>query len=177
MPNSLSLRVKDVQGDFLATEASETVAETPVTVTMILTDETNGTMWTFSEAASDNGIAGDLDGQDGIIYNGPSGAYARVHVTDLDILEGTIAPADTDEVLCAVYINSLLHDTMETEDSRVLAGSGFVSEIDTGIAVEFNYDAMVGPLSESDVIRIALLSGGEGTVDWEVVAGGNITLT
>ncbi len=177
MSNALKLSVAQIQGDFLATEASETVDETPVTITLILTDETNGTEWTFSEAAEDNGTAGDLDGQDGIIYNGPSGNYARLHVTDLDIDEGTISPEAADSVVAAVYINSLLHDVMETEDSRVLTGTGFVAEFDVTGPVEFNYDGMVGPLNEGDVVRFALLSGTEETTDWEVVAGGNFTLT
>lgn len=172
-----SLKVSPVQGDFLESAALETAAEVAVAVTMILTDELNGTEWTFSEAAEDNGTAGALDGQDGIIYNGPSGASARLHITDLDISEGTIAPEATDEVAVAVYVNSTLYDICETEDARVLAGTGFVSEIDTGIAVEFNYDATIQNLQEGDVVRVALLSGNEETTDWDVAAGGNLTLS
>lgn len=163
-----SFRIQPQQGEFVEFAAIETVAETPVDLDLEPSDNTNTTSFTFSETASDNGTAGDLDGTDGMIYNGPSGNYVQVTVANLDIAEGTIAPAAGSSVAAAVYINSTLYDIMNTEDSRVLTGTGFVAEIDTGIAVEFNYDAMVGPLAESDVIRFALLGGGEGTIDWDV---------
>ncbi len=188
---AISYKIQAVQGEFVEFAAIETVAETPVDLDLEPSDNTDVTNFLFSETAEDNGIAGDLDGTDGLIYDGPDGTYVQVTVAELEISEGTIAPGATDEVVAAIYINSTHFDNMNTEDARRLGiknakvvsteetlGSGFVSEIDTAVAVEFNYNGMVGPLLNTDVIRFALLGGGEGTIDWDVdVAEGEWSIT
>ncbi len=178
---SISYKIQAVQGEFAEAAAAETVAEAPLALDLEPTDNTDVTNFLFSENAEDNGIAGTLDLADGLIYDGPPDNYVQVSVQELDISEGTIAPGATDEVVGAIYINSTHFDNMNTEDARRLGakvakvasteetlGSGFVSEIDTGIVVEFHYEGMVGPLLEGDVIRFCLLGGGEGTIDWDV---------
>ena len=190
MANSKSYKVHQFQGDFIEFTALETVAEALVDIDLEPTSDTNLTDFTFSETAEDNGIAGTLDGTDGIIYNGPSGNYVHIMVSDLDILEGTIAPEAGDAVVACVVINSTLHRTFNTEDARRLGvanaavvdneealGSGFVAEIDTATLVEFNFEGEVGPLAESDVIRFCLQAANEETTDWDVAAGGTFSIT
>ena len=177
-----SFKIQGVQGSLIDATALETVAEALVTFDLNPNDDTDVTNFLFSENAEDNGIAGTLDLNDGLIYDGPPGNYVQVTVIECDIIEGTIAPSNVDEVVPVVIINSVLYDTFNTEDARRLTGglgtekvesneetkgSGFVAEIDTGILVEFNYDGMVGPLSSGDVIRFGLLSGNEETSDWD----------
>ena len=177
-----SFKIQGVQGTLGDATALETVAEALVAFDLTPSDNTDVTNFLFSENAEDNGIAGTLDLDDGLIYDGPPGNYVQVRVVECDIIEGTIAPSNVDEVAPVVIINSTLFAVMNTEDARRLTGglgtekveaneetkgSGFVAEIDTGILVEFNYDGMVGPLSSGDVIRFGLLSGNEETPDWD----------
>ena len=177
-----SFKIQGVQGEFIDFTDLETVAELIVTMTLEPSDNTDVTNFLFSEAAEDNGIAGVLDGNDGLIYDGPPGNYVHVQCAEVEIAEGTIAPANTDLVVPVVVINSVMFDTFNTEDARRVTdgggaikvvdneetkGSGFVAEIDTAIVVEFHYEGIVGPLNSGDVIRFGLLSGNEGTVDWD----------
>lgn len=106
-------------------------------------------------------VAGiDLDEEPGLVYGGPSGVFnhLQVRVTNLDVLEGTIAPEATDSVTAAVLVNNTVVG---------FADEGYVSEIDTGILTEFNIDC-IATVTEGDVIRIALLGGGEEVSDWDV---------
>lgn len=102
----------------------------------------------------------DLDEEPGLVWGGPAGVFAhlQVRVTNLDILEGTIAPEDTDTVTAAVFVNN---------DIVAFADEGYVGEIDVATAVEFNIDTIVS-VTEGDVIRIALVGGGEEAADWDV---------
>lgn len=122
--------------------------------------------WVYSATAEGRtgevAVAGiDLDGEPGLIYNGPAGAHVRVAFKNLDISEGTIAPEAGDSVTAAVMLNNTV---------VAYADEGFVAEIDTEAAVEFNCDTIVGPLQPLDVIRLALVGGGEETADWDVDA-------
>lgn len=177
-----SFKIQGVQGEFIDNAALETVAEAPVAYDLEPADNTNVTNFLFSENAEDNGTAGDLDLQDGLIYDGPPGNYVQVRVADLNVTEGTIIASAVDEVAAAVYINSTLFAIMDTEDARRLTGglgtekvedvnetkgSGFVSEFDTEANAAFHFDGRVGPLSTGDVIRFGLLSGNEETSDWD----------
>lgn len=177
-----SFKIQGVQGEFTDNAALETVAEAPVAYDLEPADNTNVTNFLFSENAEDNGTAGDLDLQDGLIYDGPPGNYVQVRVADLNVTEGTIIASAVDEVAAAVYINSTLFAIMDTEDARRLTGglgtekvedvnetkgSGFVSEFDTEANCAFHFDGRVGPLSTGDVIRFGLLSGNEETSDWD----------
>ncbi len=177
-----SFKIQSVQGTLGDATALETVAEALVAFDLTPSDATDVTNFLFSENAEDNGTAGTLDLDDGLIYDGPPGNYVQVDVIECDIIEGSSAPSDVDEVAPVVIINSTLFAVMNTADSRRLTGglgtekveaneetkgSGFVAEIDTGILVEFNYSGMVGPLSSGDVIRFGLLSGNEETSDWD----------
>lgn len=125
-------------------------------------DETGD--WLYSATAEGrtgetavNGL--DVDGEPGLIYSGPVGNVVRVTLQDLDISEGSIAPEAGDSVVAAIMLNNTV---------VAFADEGFTNEIDTGIAVEFNIDTLVGPLSESDVLRVALIGGGEEVADWDV---------
>lgn len=107
-------------------------------------------------------VAGvDLDGEPGLIYSGPSGVAYRVSIAGLDVSEGSIAPEATDSVTAALYQNNTV---------VAFADEGFVSEIDTGTAVAFNFDTYVS-LTEGDVLRLGLLGGGEEVADWDVAVG------
>lgn len=119
--------------------------------------------FTYSATAEDNGTAGALDAQPGVIYNGPNGNYVRVKIANHDVVEHAIitVPEATDTVTLAVYKNSEL---------AALSDEGYTAQNE--IAIEFNLDAIVGPLNTNDVIRVALLAGGKGeSVAWDVAAG------
>ncbi len=101
----------------------------------------------------------DVDGEPGLIYSGPSGVHVRVAFDNLDVSEGTIAPEATDSVVAAILQNNTI---------VAYADEGYTSELDTETAVEFNCDTIVGPLTEGDVVRVALIGGGEEVSDWDV---------
>lgn len=133
-----------------------------------LTIPTEQTEFVYSAIAEDNGTAGILDGQPGLIYKGPNGGYARVKVQNHDVLEHAIIaiPETTDTVALAIYKNSEVAD---------YGDEGFVTQNE--IAIEMNVDTVVGPLQTNDVIRVALVGGGKlETASWDVTAG-TITLT
>jgi len=175
MSNStLKVALQQTQGDFEVATALETVGETPVACALTITDSTNPIDWIYSATAEDNlhqrseadavGAAYSLDGQPGLIYNGPAGITQSVmiEVTNLDVSEGTIAPEATDDVVAAVYVNS---------EPVLFAPEGYTAEIDTETAVEFNLEGIVRVRS-GDVVRVGLQSRSEGTVDWNVAEGG-----
>ncbi len=133
-----------------------------------LTIPTEQTDMAYSATAEDNGIAGILDGQPGLVYAGPNGGYARIKIRNHDVVEHAIisVPEATDTVAMAVYKNSDVFD---------FADEGFVTQNE--IAIEMNIDVVVGPLQTNDVVRVALVGGGKNEIaSWDVAAG-TITLT
>lgn len=123
--------------------------------------------WTYSATAEDNGTAGDLDGEPGVIYRGEGTQAVRVSIRDLDLAEGTSPPEATDEVTIGVYKNSTL---------VAYADEGFVSELDTETAAEMNVDTVVDAVGENDVIRVGLIGDNGETIDIDVAAGGVVTI-
>jgi hypothetical protein len=107
-----------------------------------------------------NGL--DFDGEPGLIYSGPPGGAVGITVEEVDIAEGTIAPEATDSVTLAVMLNNTV---------VAFADEGFVSELDTETAAEMNCSTYVGGLQTGDVIRIALIGGGQETMDVDVTPG------
>lgn len=166
------LRTAEFQADFSEAAAAETAAELAEALALEgATPAVNGD-WTYSATAEGrtgetavNSI--DLDGEPGVIYSGPTGGAVRVHVNGLDVSEGTIAPEATDSVAAALFVNNTIVDFFD---------EGFVSEVDTETAVEFNIDTYVGGLIEGDVIRVGLVGGGEETADWDVALGGELNI-
>lgn len=108
----------------------------------------------------------DLDGEPGLIYSGPSGAAFNIGFNNVDVLEGTIAGEATDSVVVALMVNN---------EIVAFADEGYTAEIDTGTAVEFNLEnGTYVVLQESDVVRLALIGGGEEVTDWDIDTVGNL---
>ncbi len=128
--------------------------------------------WTYSETAEDNGTAGILDLQPGLVYEGPQGMYVQVSIRALDVSAallgfGVGAPAATDTSELAIYVNSVLKHSSDEGPS---------TEIDDS-TIEFNLDGHVGPLNESDVIRVVLAATGEeADADLRMVSPAVITI-
>ena len=108
----------------------------------------------------------DLDGEPGIIYSGPSGVAFTVGFTLLNVMEGTIAGEATDSVTAAVMVNN---------EIVAFCDEGYVNELDTEVAVEFNLEnGTYVVLQEGDVVRLALIGGGEEVTDWDVDTAGSL---
>ncbi len=127
---------------------------------------TNGTEFLYSATATDNGIAGILSGEPGLIFQGPAGLYtiAKVAVTDVNVQEGSIAvPDDEDTCTLALFVNSALW---------AIADEGFAPDesFDTGTAFPFNISSTDLALTELDVVRVAVLGveANEETLDWDI---------
>lgn len=168
LTDNVKLRAVSINGDFEAVADVDLVAETPEAVPLtpsvgIAANESGD--WAYSATAEDNGTAGTLDGQPGIIYTGPAGNAVRVKVTGLDVDEESIIADPADSATAAVYVNSSL---------VAYADEGFVSELD--ITAEFNLDTYVGGLQSGDVIRVAVVGGGEETFEAGVAEGGTIDI-
>lgn len=158
------LKIANMTGDLPAAAAAEVGgAETAEALALTVDSGSNPDM-TYSATAEDNGTAGALDGEPGVIYSGPAGATNALRVTakNVDVTEGTIAPEATDLVSVGVAVNS---------DIVAIADEGFVAQ--TGSALEFNVDTIVA-VNTSDVVRLVLLaqSSGENAQDWDVAEGG-----
>jgi hypothetical protein len=118
--------------------------------------------WTYSATAEDNGTAGNLDGQPGVVYNGPNGGYAQVRVTNYDTLEHAItAPEATDTAALALFKNSEVVD---------YGDEGFNAHA-SEIAVENNVNTYVGPLNTGDVVRVGVVFTGEVDADLDLAPG------
>ena len=145
-------------------EAGAILAESvPVT----LTDIANSIDFTYSATAEDNGVAGDLDGQPGCIYAGPSGMAVRVAVANVDAIEhGITLPEATDTAALTVWKNS---------DAVGYGDEGFSTHA-AEIAVEHNTDILVADLNEGDVIRVGFTFTGEVDGDLDLAAG-QMTIT
>lgn len=136
-------------------------------IEVTITDDGEVQDWTYSATAEDNGTAGNLDGQEGVIYSGPDGNYFRVKATNVDFLEHGITPPEAADTACmALFKNS---------EVVALADEGY-NEHDAEIAVEYNVDAVVGPFNEGDVLRIGAVFTGEADGDLDV-APGELTIT
>ena len=166
--SSTKLRSVSVNGDFEAVADVDLVAETPEAQPLTISAGVAGSEsgdWAYSATAEDNGTAGALDGQPGIIYTGQSGNAVRVKVTNFDVDEESIIADATDSATMGVYVNSSL---------VAYADEGFVAELD--ITAEFNVDTYVGGLQTNDVIRVAVVGGTESTFEAGVAEGGTIDI-
>ncbi|MCP4899903.1 MAG: hypothetical protein GY906_23290 [bacterium] len=115
---------------------------TPVAIA-ITYDASINTDWTYSATAADNpdAGAGDLDGQPGLIFNGPDGGVAAVvSFTDLTIDPGTAAPDAADRYTLSVYKNSEL---VAQADEGFLAVAGPVTFSLVGTYVQVQKDDAV----------------------------------
>ena len=166
MANALG-RVQPIQGDFPVDADVPLLAEENEALALTTTDTTNPTDWTYSANAEDNGIAGELDLEPGLTYNGPSGMLVRVVVNNLDMNLGIIAPEDTDGFYAALFINSVLSAEF---DERV------VIEQDAEEVEEMNLDTSL-LLNEGDVVHICFGSANEETGGLDVVEGGEWSIT
>jgi len=147
----------------LAEPGANLVEAIPVT----MTNNADNIDLVYNGTAEDNGIAGNLDGQPGLVYNGPQGNYFRVAITNVDTIEHAItAPEAADTAALAVFINSEVVDF----------GDEGYNEHDAEIAVENNLDTLVGPFNEGDVLRVGFSFTGEANADLDV-APGEITIT
>lgn len=168
LTNNTKLRSVDLNGDFEAVADVDLVAETPeaqpITLSSGIAANESGD-WAYSATAEDNGTAGTLDGQPGIIYTGPDGNAVRVKVTGFDVDEESIIADAADSATMGIYVNSSL---------VAYADEGFVAELD--ITAEFNVDTYVGGLLSGDVIRVAVVGGTEETWEAGVAEGGTIDI-
>jgi hypothetical protein len=128
-------------------------------VPVTLTSVADSIDWTYSATAEDNGTAGILDGQPGVIYNGPSGNHVRVAMHAITL------PEATDTAALAVFVNSEVRD---------YGDEGFNTHA-AEIAVENNIDTVV-VLNEGDVLRVGMSFNGEADADLDL-APGEITIT
>ncbi len=177
---STSLSIKQLAGEVDEDEEMSLVAETPQAIVMALTDQEHNSHFTYSATSEDNlhqtleaNYTGVLDGAPGITYNGPAGManHLRFACDELDIIEGIIISGNDDSFVASLFVNSDLVAYFDTEDARASNG-GFVTEVDTGIAVEYHIDTII-TVVEGDVIRVALQHGEEGTFDLDVNAAAN----
>ena len=114
----------------------------------------------------DESSAIDLDGEPGLIYTGPSGVAFNIGFGLLNVAEGTIAPEATDSVTAALMVNN---------EIVAFSDEGYVNEIDTEVAAEFNLEnGTYVVLMESDVVRLALIGGGQEVTDWDVDTAGSL---
>jgi hypothetical protein len=123
--------------------------------------------WIYSATAESLGgevavLGLDVDDEPGLIYSGPVGGAISVVVDGVAVLEGTIAPEATDSVVLAIMLNNTVVG---------YADEGYTSELDTETAVTFNAATYIGNLQEGDVVRVALIGGGEEASDWDVTPG------
>lgn len=167
LTNNVKFNVQPVFGETDEVALVEPGANEAEATALTLTADAEAQDYTYSATAEDNGTAGILDGQPGIIYNGPSGNYVRVAVSNYDTLEHAItAPEATDTAALAVFQNSTV---------VAFGDEGFNAHA-SEIAVENNVDCVVGPLNEGDVIRVGMSFNGEADADLDLAAG-EITLT
>jgi hypothetical protein len=170
LTNNQRLRSVSINGDFEAVVDVDLATTVPEAIPMTLSIDTatfETSDWTLSEAAEDRGVAGALDGQDGIIYSGPAGGAVRVKVTNLDVDEESIIANAADACTAAIYLNS---------EVVAYADEGFVAELD--ITAEFNMDTYIGGLQTGDVIRVGIVAASGSEAAWEagVAEGGTIDI-
>lgn len=164
-------RALGVSADFSEAAAAETVAEGAEALAM--EGASISPHWEYSATAEDNGTAGALDGQPGLVFKGEVQAAARVNVRALTLAAGTIAPEATDKVAAGIYKNSELVSTLDNES---VAGEYVFDEMDAETIVA-ECDTIVDAVAPGDVIRVALIGLGEETVDIDVALGGAISVS
>jgi hypothetical protein len=155
---------------FTTTEAAaaEVQSGTEATEALALTIAAEDANWEYSATAEDNGTAGALDTEPGVVYKGDATQPVLVRIEGLDISAGTIAPEATDEATIAVYKNSEL---------VAYADEGMVNELDA-VTHEMNLSTIVDSVSTGDVIRVVLEAGDATTeaIDVDVDVTGNVTV-
>ena len=161
LTNSTMISTVDFAVEVPEDAAVETGATGSIALTLVDADFDDNIDFTYSETAEDNGTAGVMDGQDGLIYNGP-GTAVRVAWANVDLLEAAITgPEATDKAGIALVVNStVVHFSDEGVNTH-----------DAEIAVEYNGDTYVS-LAESDVLRLAMVTTGEvGEVNYDLAPG------
>ena len=164
-------RAGAVHGDFSEAAAAETVAE--AAEALALEGVSVNPHWLYSATAEDNGSAGSLDGQPGLIYKGEVTTAALVNVRALTLAAGSITPEAADKVAAGIYKNSVLVATLDNES---VAGEYVFDELDAETIVA-ECDSIVDAVAPGDVIRVGLLGLGEETVDVDVAVGGAISVS
>lgn len=164
-------RAIGVTADFSEAVAAETVAEGSVSLAM--EGASVSPHWEYSATATDNGTAGALSGQPGLVFKGEIQAAARVNVRALTLAAGVIAPEATDKVAAGIYKNSELVSTLDNES---VANEYVFDELDAETIVA-ECDTIVDAVAPGDVIRVALIGLGEETVDIDVALGGAISVS
>tara|TARA_R110000824_G_scaffold102267_4_gene242632 strand:+ start:711 stop:1127 length:417 start_codon:yes stop_codon:yes gene_type:complete len=137
-----------------------------------LTSDASSPHWLYSATAEDNGTAGLLDGEPGVIYKGVITQAVRVNARDLVIASGIIAPEATDTIIVGVYKNSTL---VSSFDNETVAGEIIVDELDA-VTATLEVDTIVDAVGPGDVIRVAILGQGAETLDLDVAAGGALSI-
>ena len=171
LTGNVKLRSISVNGEFEATTEAAVVAEGGEAYAMTPSVGVAGLEsgdWAYSATAEGrtgevavDGV--DLDGEPGLIYTGPPGGAARVKITNFDVVDGDIAVEAADTAVMAIMQNNTV---------VAYADEGFTAELD--VAAEFNVDTYVGGLISGDVVRVALIGGGEETLDLTISEGGTI---
>ena len=141
---------------------------------------TQGVEFTYGATAEDNGIAGELDLQPGVVFSGPAGLYtvAKVRVFGVDVLEGSITVPDAEDTCTlALYVNSALWAVAD-EVSGASAPFAPDESFDTETVFEFNISETDLALTENDVIRVAILGveANEETLDWDIGDEGTLEI-
>jgi hypothetical protein len=165
MPNPTKhtkFSVKELSGtvpEVALVEAGAILAESiPVTMTNVA----NSIDFSYSATAEDNGTAGALDGQPGVIYAGPSGMAVRVAIANVDTIEHASTPPEaTDTAALTLWRNS---------EAVGYGDEGFNAHV-SEIAVENSLDTIVAGLNEGDVLRVGFTFTGEVNGDLDVAPG------
>lgn len=164
-------RAGAVHGDFSEAAAAEVVAEAAEALAM--EGVAPNPHWEYSATAEDNGTAGSLDGQPGVIFKGEITSAARVNVRALTLAGGTITPEATDKIAAGIYKNSVLVATLDNES---VADEYVFDELDAETIVAEG-DTIVDAVAPGDVIRVAIIGLGEETVDVDVALGGAFSIS
>jgi hypothetical protein len=161
----------DVHGDFSEAAAAEVVAE--AAESLALEGVSPNPHWEYSATAEDNGTAGALDGQPGLIFKGEVTTAHRVSVRALTLAAGTIAPEAADTLAAGIYKNSVLVGTL---DNETVANEYVFDELDAE-TITAECDMVVDAVAPGDVIRIAIIGLGEETMDVDVAVGGAFSIS
>lgn len=160
-------------GDFAAAAALEVDAGEAAALSMTADVGAYGATGTadlvYTPTAEDNGTAGEMDGQPGLVASGiPVGIRVplRVSVRNLDISEGTIAPEATDRIAAVVSVNSSID---------LVSEQGFVA---ADVSTEHTIDGTIY-VAQNDVVRFAVLAAtdSEDALDIAVAERGEVTLS
>lgn len=157
------------------TEATDLVAEPNEAVATALTVDAGAygaagaADLVYSATAEDNGTAGEMDGQPGLIASGiPEGIRVpvRVNIDNLDLNAGIETPEASDTFVVAVAVNS---EVQASSDEGFSAGNAeALHNLDTTVYV-----------AQNDVIRVAVVGGAsnEAGRGVDVDASGELTIS